>query len=112
LPGRGGQTPGGAEISSEIFLGPLRSILRRTGYGRRFAAGQIKSPWEEALATSEAIGEGEPPLEGTKAQGRIEPHPLLAAKEATDFRGVYCPGGERGGIGQELMRPLEPTPGG
>jgi hypothetical protein len=42
LPGRGGQTPGGAEISSEIFLGPLRSILRRTGDGRRFAAGQIK----------------------------------------------------------------------
>jgi len=49
---------------------------------------------------SEAVGEGETPLEGTKAHGRIEPHPLLAVKEATDFRGVYCPEGERGGVGQ------------
>jgi hypothetical protein len=44
-----------------------------------------QSPWEEALATSEAVGEGESPLEGTQAQGRIEPHPLLAAKRPRTF---------------------------
>jgi hypothetical protein len=35
--------------------------------------------------TSEAVGEGESPLEGTQAQGRIEPHPLLAAKRPRTF---------------------------
>jgi hypothetical protein len=92
-PRRGGDLFGDFPRPSSIDTPEDR---RRSAVRRR----PDQSPWEEALATSEAVGEGESPLEGTKAQGRIEPHPLLAAKEATDFRGVYCPGGERGGIGR------------
>jgi len=102
-PRRGGDLFGDSPRPSSIDTPEDR---RRSTVRRR----PDQSPWEEALATSEAVGEGESPLEGTKAQGRIEPHPLLAAKRPRTFAECIAREASEAASARELTRPFEPTP--
>jgi len=71
-----------------------------------------QSPWEEALATSEAVGGGETPLEGEKLKGGSSHTRCLQRRRPRTFAECIAREASEAASAIELTRPFEPTPGG
>jgi hypothetical protein len=71
-----------------------------------------QSPWEEGLATSETVGEGETPLEGRKLKGGTSHTRCLQRRRPRTFAECIAREASEAASGSEQTRPFEPTPGG